>query len=83
MRKLGFKIIKNNVDEVILVKEETIREAIRLLWEKDNQVVEGAGAVGPAALIENRKQFKNKKIVAVISGGNIDDDLFNEIIHKR
>ena len=76
---ITFEIIQKNVNEVILVKEETIKEAIRLLWEKDNQVVEGAGAVGPAALIENREQFKNKKIVVVISGGNIDDDLFDEI----
>ncbi|MEA1964179.1 MAG: threonine/serine dehydratase [Candidatus Aerophobetes bacterium] len=76
---ITFKIIQKNVDEVILVKEESIKGAIRLLWEKDNQVVEGAGAVGPAALTENRTQFKNKKIVAVISGGNIDDDIFNEI----
>lgn len=76
---ITFKIVQKNVDEVILVREETIKEAIRLLWEKDNQVVEGAGAVGPAALIENREQFKNKRIVAVITGGNIDDDLFNEI----
>jgi len=76
---ITFEIAQKNVDEIILVKEETIKEAIRLLWEKDNQVVEGAGAVGPAALIENRAQFKNKKVVAVISGGNIDDDLFNEI----
>ncbi|MEA3485542.1 MAG: threonine/serine dehydratase [Candidatus Aerophobetes bacterium] len=76
---ITFKIIQENVDEVILVKEESIKEAIRLLWEEDNQVVEGAGAVGPAALTENRTQFKNKKIVAVISGGNINDDIFNEI----
>ena len=75
-----FRIIQKNVNKVILVKEDTIKKAIRLLWEKDNQVVEGAGAVGYAALIENKEQFKNKKIVIVISGGNIDDKLFDEII---
>jgi len=62
-----------------LVKEESIKEAIRLLWEKDNQVVEGAGAVGPAVVIENKEQFKNRKTVIIISGGNIDDKLFDEI----
>jgi threonine dehydratase len=76
---ITFRITQKNVNKVILVKEESIKEAIRLLWEKDNQVVEGAGAVGTALLIENKEQFRNKKTVVVISGGNIDDELFNEI----
>ena len=76
---ITFKIAQKNVNKVILVKEESIKEAIRLLWEKDGQVVEGAGAVGPAAVLENKEQFKNKKTVMVISGGNIDDELFNKI----
>lgn len=74
-----FKVVQKNVDEIVLVKEETIKEAIRLLWEKDGQVVEGAGAVGPAVVIENKEHFKNKKTVIILSGGNIDDDLFNKI----
>lgn len=58
---ITFKITQKKVNKVILVKEENIKEAIRLLWEKDDQVVEGAGAVGPAAVIENKEHFKNKK----------------------
>ena len=76
---MTFTITQKNVDEVILVKEETIKEAIRLLWEKDGQVVEGAGAVGPAVVLGNKEQFKNKKTVIIISGGNINDELFNKI----
>jgi threonine dehydratase len=76
---MTFTITQKNVDEVILVKEETIKQAIRLLWEKDNQIVEGAGAVGPAVVLENKEQFKNKKTVIIISGGNINDELFNKI----
>ena len=77
---ITFRIAQKNVNKVILVKEETIKEAIRLLWEKDGQVVEGAGAVGSAVVIENKEQFKNKKTVIIISGGNINDELFNKII---
>jgi len=76
---MTFTITQKNVDEVILVKEETVKQAIRLLWEKDNQIVEGAGAVGPAVVLENKEQFKNKKTVIIISGGNINDELFNKI----
>jgi len=76
---MTFTITQKNVDEVILVKEETVKQAIRLLWEKDNQIVEGAGAVGPAVVLENKEQFKNNKTVIIISGGNINDELFNKI----
>jgi len=76
---ITFRITQKNANKVILVKEESIKKAIRLLWEKDNQVVEGAGAVGPAVVIENKEQFKNKKTVIIISGGNIDNKLFDEI----
>lgn len=76
---ITFPIIQKYVREVILVKEDTIREAVRLLWEKDNQVVEPSGAVGLAVLIENKKRFKDKKVVAVVTGGNIDDNLFKGI----
>ncbi|GAG66947.1 unnamed protein product, partial [marine sediment metagenome] len=76
---ITFKITQKNASKVILVKEESIKKAIRLLWEKDNQVVEGAGAVGAAVVIENKEQFKNKKTVIIISGGNIDNKLFDEI----
>jgi len=77
---ITFRIAQKNVNKVILVKEETIKEATRLLWKKDGQVVEGAGAVGSAVVIENKEQFKNKKTVIIISGGNINDELFNKII---
>jgi len=76
---ITFIITQKNVNKVFLVSEESIKEAIRLLWEKDNQIVEGAGVVGTAVLIENKEQFRNKKTVIVISGGNIDNKLFNEI----
>jgi len=76
---ITFIITQKNVNEVFLVSEESIKEAIRLLWEKDNQIVEGAGAVGTAVLIENKEQFRNKKTAIVISGGNIDNKLFNKI----
>ena len=79
---LTFKIIKKFVDEIKIVKERNIKKAITLLWEKEQQVVEGAGATSVAYIIENKKQFKDKIIVAVISGGNIEESLFQKIIKK-
>jgi len=65
---------------VELVKKETIRKAVFLLWDKEKLVVEGAGAVSIAAIMENKGLFMGKEVVAVISGGNIEDKLFRSIL---
>ncbi len=75
-----FEIVQTYVNDLLLVKEETIRKAIFLLWDKEKQVVEGAGAAAIAPIIENKGRFMGKTIVAVISGGNIEDKLFRNIL---
>ena len=66
------------VDRMLLVNEGSIRKAIRLLWENDGQVVEGSGAVPVAAILEDRGSFAGRKVVAILSGGNIDFELSQE-----
>ena len=77
-----FEMMNKYVDEVLLVKEDSIAMAILLFLERKKLVVEGAGAVPLAALIENKDKFEGKKIVLVVSGGNIDFTLIDRIIHK-
>jgi len=77
---ITFGMIQKYVDDFILVKEETIRKAIYLLWDKEKQVAEGSGAVAIAPILENKSLFKGKTIVAVISGGNIEEKLFRNIL---
>lgn len=77
-----FEIMKRYVDDIILVREDSIAMAILLFLERKKLVVEGAGAVPLAALIENREKFKGKRVVLVVSGGNIDFTLIDKIIHK-
>lgn len=77
-----FEIINRCVDDMILVDEDSIAMAILLFLERKKLVVEGAGAVPLAALIENKERFKGKRIVLVVSGGNIDFTLIDRIIHK-
>lgn len=76
------KIINKYVDDIILVSEDSIAMAILLFLERKKLVVEGAGAVPLAALLENKKRFRGKRIVLVVSGGNIDFTLIDRIIHK-
>jgi threonine dehydratase len=77
---ITFQIMRRNVDDLILVKEESIRKAIYLLWKKDGQIVEGAAATVVSALLENPQPFSSKRTVAVITGGNIEDSVLNEIL---
>jgi len=78
-----FEIVQEYVDDLLLVKEETIRKAIFLLWDKEKQVVEGAGAAAIAPIIESKGLFMGKEIVAVISGGNIEDKLFEYVLRQQ
>ena len=80
---MTFGIVQEYVDDLLLVKEETIRKAIFLLWDKEKQVVEGAGAAAIAPIIESKGLFMGKEIVAVISGGNIEDKLFEYVLRQQ
>jgi len=72
-----------NVDKVISVDDEEIASAILYLLEKQKLVVEGAGAVGVAALLHHElDHLKGKKVAVVLSGGNMDVTLLSVIIEK-
>ncbi len=71
------------IDEVISVDDAEIASAILYLLEKQKLVVEGAGAVGVAALLHDKvADIKNKRIAVVLSGGNMDVTLLSVIIEK-
>ena len=80
---LTFPIIQKKVDEIALVKEEEIAEAILMLLERKRILAEGAGAVPLAALLGDYVKIqKGRKVVLVISGGNVDSTLLDRIIRK-
>ena len=80
---ITFEIVQELVDDVMIVREESLKRAVRLLWEKDHQRVEGSGAAGVALLLENKDLFEGETVVAVVTGGNIDEALFRSIINRR
>ena len=80
--KLTLPIIRELVDDILLVSEEEIEEAVRLLLEMEKTVVEGAGAVGLAALLKYRNRFVGRKVGIIISGGNIDLPILAEIVQR-
>ena len=79
--KLTFEIVKNLIDEIVLVDDNEITKAMFLLMERMKFVVEPAGAVGLAYLI-SKKPSPGKKVVAVLAGGNVDMYLLGQIVDK-
>jgi threonine dehydratase len=85
IRRIGeitFPIIQKVVDEIVTVQENEIAAAILMLMERKRVVAEGAGATPLAALLSRRWKIRPKKVVLVISGGNIDVNLLDRIIEK-
>lgn len=79
LSKRTFKIVRENVDEIITVSEKEIIDAMKFLWMRMKIVVEPSGAVPIAGVIKMARGIKNKKIGVIISGGNIDlDDFFSK-----
>jgi threonine dehydratase len=77
-----FPILKEKVDEIVLVSEEQIAAAVLLLLERKKVLAEGAGAAPLAALLGSAVVPKNSKVVLVISGGNVDSPLLEKIIRQ-
>jgi len=69
---LTFPIICEYVNEIMTVSEESIIQAMKLIWERMKIIIEPSSAVPLAAILENRKYFENKRIGIIFSGGNID-----------
>lgn len=72
---LPLEIARESLDELVLVTEEEIIEAMRLLFVRAKLYVEGSGAAATAALIAGKVQVRNgARVVAIVSGGNVDPD---------
>lgn len=76
-----FELCRKYLDEIVTVDDDDIAQAILFLMEQGKMVAEGAGAA-PVAAIMNRKFDVRGKIVAVVSGGNIDVTMISRIIEK-
>ena len=75
-------IVRQKVDELLLVDEGDIEQAIVMLLEIEKTLVEGAGAAGLAALIKHPQRFAGQRVGLVLCGGNIDPMLLASIIER-
>lgn len=67
-----FNIIKENVERIITVDEDTIITAMRMIWERMKIIVEPSSAITLAVILANKDFFRGKKIAVILSGGNVD-----------
>ncbi|HTJ64370.1 MAG TPA: threonine ammonia-lyase [Alphaproteobacteria bacterium] len=76
-------IIGTLVEEIFLVDEAALEQAVALLLEVEKTVAEGAGAAGLAALLQNRERFSGRKVGLVLTAGNIDSRLLASVILRE
>src|SRR5450830_1190104 len=76
------EIIAREVNDLLLVDEGDIEQAVLMLLEIEKTLVEGAGAAGLAAMIRHPERFRGKRVGMVLSGGNIDPLLLAAIIER-
>ncbi len=76
------EIVAALVDDIVVVSEQRVEEAVALAVEIEKTVVEGAGAVGIAALLEHSERFHGRKVGVILSGGNIDIRVLASVIGR-
>ena len=80
--ELTCEIVRQVVDDIVLVSEGDIEQAIVMLLEIEKTVVEGAGATGLAALLRHRDRFAGRNVGLILCGGNIDPMVLADIIER-
>lgn len=81
--KRAFEMMHDCIDEIIEVDEDTIYDATKQLYQVDQVVAEPSSALFVSAILSNLDKFKGKKVVAVVSGGNIDKSILQQIKEEK
>ena len=80
--RITLPLVSRYVDELVVVGEEEITEAMMLLLERCKLLVEGAGAVGLAAVLSGKVRVDGEKVAVVLSGGNVDTHLIARVLER-
>ena len=79
---ITYQLVEQCVDEIVTVSEDEIAAAILALIEKQKVIAEGAGAVSVAAVLFHKLPVEGKKVVCIVSGGNIDVNILSRVITR-
>ena len=78
--EITWPLLQTHVDDIVLVDEDAIAQAMVLLLERSKLVAEGGGAAGVAALMSGRVEFPGKRVAIVVSGGNVDINMLARVV---
>jgi threonine dehydratase len=78
---LTFNLLKNELDDLVTLDEEQLREGVRMALRLTHNLAEGAGGSTLAAAKTSRDTLSGKKVVCVMSGGNIDSSTLRRILN--
>ena len=81
--ELNLEVIRRLVDDILIVSEESIEEAIDLFLSIEKTVTEGAGAATLAAVLSNPDVFCGMKTALILSGANIDSRILASVLMRR
>ena len=76
----AFAMYSGSVDHIVMVDDDAIADAIRVIWQDTHNLAEGAGAVALAGLIAETKQIGGKRVAAILTGGNIDQSMVAAVL---
>lgn len=77
---ITFDLCRQVVDDWVLVEEDAIRQAMRLVFEQHRLVVEGSAGVTVAAFLQRQDRLRGKTVALILCGGNIDVDTFRTVV---
>ncbi len=80
---ITFELCQKYVDEIVLVSEAEIEDAIRVIFEHHRLVAEGSAVLGVAYLMKHPERFKGRTVVPIVCGKNIGTELFKSIISRQ
>ncbi len=73
-------ILLENVDHIVRVSDDEVKESMRHMFTDTHNVVEGAGAAGLAAALQEKEQLQGKRVAVVATGANVDREMFAQIL---
>jgi threonine dehydratase len=75
-------ILRRGLSQVVQVSDDEVAAAMRVFFECTHQVAEGAGAAALAAVLQQRQRFVARRVAVILSGGNVDRDVFAQVLSK-
>ena len=79
----AYELVRNEIEHVVEVSDDAVEAAMRAYFRATHNVAEGAGAAALAAVFQHDTQIAGKKVAAVLTGGNVDSDVYCRVLGIR